>query len=100
MHLWGSAFDGMTGNMRQIDRAASANNLKRLRTNALIGSFPGAEINVVAHDGVGATSVAITPAPVEGQQPDWDASRNAAMQAQVQRLMRDIYQRMDWFIEA
>lgn len=99
MHLGGGAFDGITGNMRRIDQAASASNLTRLRINALIGSFPGAAIDVVSHDGPAATRITIVPANPDGGQPDWDASRSAEMQARVQRLLRDVYQRMDWFIE-
>lgn len=99
IHLRDSGFEGMTGDLRHIDRVASTSNLTRLRTNALIGTFSGAEVEFVFYDGVGPASITITPPHDEGQEIEWTASMDGDMQNCVRRLLHNVYQRMDWFVE-
>ena len=99
VHIYGSVFDGMSGDLRQIDRTASHTNLKRLSAGVLVGAFPGADIQVISHEGANLTSITVTDPYVAGQEIERSAPSNREVEARVRRLLGNVFQRMDWFVE-
>ncbi|MCX6021801.1 MAG: hypothetical protein NTZ05_08735 [Chloroflexi bacterium] len=99
VHVYGSVFDGMGGDFRRIDQTASHTNLKRLSTGVLVGAFPGADVQLISHEGANLTSITVTDPSMAGQEIERSAPTNLEVEARVRRLLSNVFQRMDWFIE-
>ncbi len=99
VHIYGSVFEGMSGDFRQINRIASHTNLKRLSAGVLVGAFPGADIELISHEGANLTRITVTDPYVAGQVVERSAPSNREVEERVRRLLGNVFQRMDWFVE-
>ncbi len=99
VHTGGSIFEGMGGSLNHIDQIASNVELNRRWANALIGAFPGAAVRIVPLVGAGPTRAELSYPEGDGPDAPVGSARRPDTEAQVRRLLHDVYQRMDWFVE-